>query len=117
MPTVTEKSKKQKAISKTCPTGERWTQTGCKAQAVYFSVKKLMREVEDAILRLYQQGKIVGGPCFPEMETKQRQIGSAFPLEKNDYLFPMHHDMGAHFVKGQSVLNLMLQHIGPRVQV
>ncbi len=39
-------------------------------------------------------------------------VGSAFALDKNDYLFPMHRDLGAHFVKGQSVLNMMLQHLG-----
>jgi TPP-dependent pyruvate/acetoin dehydrogenase alpha subunit len=32
-------------------------------------------------------------------------------LEKEDYLLPLHRDMGAHLVKGQSVLNLMLQHL------
>ena len=72
---------------------------------------KLMREFEDSILRLYQQGKIVGG-AYSGNGNEATAVASAFALEKDDYLFPMHRDLGAHFVKGQSVLNLMLQHLG-----
>ncbi len=109
MPTVTEKSKKQKAISKTVQPVNDGLKPDAKLKLYYFM--KLMREVEDAILRLYQQGKIVGG-AYSGNGNEATAVGSAFALEKNDYLFPMHRDMGAHFVKGQSVLNLMLQHLG-----
>lgn len=71
---------------------------------------RLMREFEDTILRLYQQGKIVGG-AYSGNGNEATAIGSAYALEKNDYLFPLHRDIGAHFVKGQSVRNLMLQHL------
>jgi TPP-dependent pyruvate/acetoin dehydrogenase alpha subunit len=70
----------------------------------------LMREFEETILRLYQQGKIVGG-AYSGRGNEATAVGSAFALEAKDYLFPMHRDMGAHFVKGQSVRNLMLQHL------
>jgi TPP-dependent pyruvate/acetoin dehydrogenase alpha subunit len=72
---------------------------------------RLMREFEDTILRLYTQGKIVGG-AYSGNGNEATAVGSAYALEKRDYLFPMHRDMGAHFVKGQSVLNMMLQHLG-----
>ncbi len=72
---------------------------------------RLMREFEDTILRLYQQGKIVGG-AYSGNGNEATAVGSAYALEKKDYLFPLHRDMGAHMVKGQSVLNLMLQHLG-----
>jgi TPP-dependent pyruvate/acetoin dehydrogenase alpha subunit len=72
---------------------------------------RMMREFEDAILRLYQQGKIVGG-AYSGNGNEATAVGSAFALSGEDYLFPLHRDMGAHFVKGQSVLNLMLQHLG-----
>ena len=72
---------------------------------------KLMREFEDTILRLYNQGKIVGG-AYSGNGNEATAVGSAFALGKDDYLFPMHRDLGAHFVKGQSVLNMMLQHLG-----
>lgn len=76
-----------------------------------YSFMQMMREFEDGILRLYQQGKIVGG-AYSGNGNEATAIGSAYALQKNDYLFPMHRDIGAHFVKGQSVRNMMLQHLG-----
>ena len=72
---------------------------------------RLMREFENTILRLYQQGKIVGG-AYSGNGNEATAVGSAYALEKTDYLFPLHRDAGSHFVKGQSVLNMMLQHFG-----
>lgn len=71
---------------------------------------RLMREFENTILRLYHQGKIVGG-AYSGNGNEATAVGSAFALAEHDYLFPMHRDMGAHFVKGQTVRNLMLQHL------
>lgn len=71
---------------------------------------RLTRAFEDTVLRLYQQGKIVGG-AYSGYGNEATAVGSAFALEKEDYLFPMHRDLGAHFVKGQSVRSLMLQHL------
>ncbi|MDE3058419.1 MAG: thiamine pyrophosphate-dependent dehydrogenase E1 component subunit alpha [Bacteroidota bacterium] len=72
---------------------------------------RLTREFEKTILKLYRQGKIVGG-AYTGNGNEATSVGSAFCLKKEDYLFPMHRDLGAHFVKGQSVRNLMLQHLG-----
>lgn len=71
---------------------------------------RLTREFEETILKLYRQGKIVGG-AYTGNGNEATAVGSAFALEKHDYLFPMHRDMGAHLVKGQSLRNLMLQHL------
>jgi TPP-dependent pyruvate/acetoin dehydrogenase alpha subunit len=76
-----------------------------------YSSMILMREFEENILRLYQQGKIVGG-AYAGRGNEATAVGSAFALQSNDYLFPMHRDLGAHFVKGQTVRNMMLQHLG-----
>ncbi len=72
---------------------------------------QLMRLFEDSILRLYQQGKIVGG-AYSGRGNEATAVGSAFALEPQDYLFPMHRDLGAHFVKGQTIRAMMLQHFG-----
>jgi len=72
---------------------------------------QLNREFENTILRLYQQGKVVGG-AYSGYGNEATAIGSAFALEPQDYLFPMHRDIGAHFVRGQSVRNMMMQHLG-----
>jgi TPP-dependent pyruvate/acetoin dehydrogenase alpha subunit len=71
---------------------------------------RLTREFEESILKLYRQGKIVGG-AYTGNGNEATSVGSAFALEKQDYLFPMHRDMGAHLAKGQSLRHLMLQHL------
>jgi len=70
----------------------------------------LMREFEEAVFKLYRQGKVVGG-AYSSEGNEATAIGSAFALEKHDYLFPMHRDIGAHFVKGQTPRNIMLQYL------
>ncbi len=72
---------------------------------------RLMREFEHHILRLYQQGKIIGG-AYSGNGNEATAVGTAYALKPNDYLLPMHRDLGAHFVKGQSVLNMLLQYLG-----
>ncbi len=71
----------------------------------------LMREFEDAILRLYHQGKIVGG-AYSGNGNEATAVASAFALGDGDYILPMHRDLGAHFVRGQSILAMMKQHLG-----
>lgn len=70
----------------------------------------LTRECDNAILRLYKQGKIVGG-AYTSYGNEATAVGSAFALEERDYLFPMHRDLGAHLVKGQSLENIFLQQL------
>lgn len=77
---------------------------------IYYFLQ-LTREFEETILRLYQQGKIVGG-AYSGRGNEATAVGSAFALSSQDHLFPMHRDIGAHFVKGQSVRALLLQHLG-----
>lgn len=79
-------------------------------RALYVFMRR-MREFEDAVLRLYHQGKIVGG-AYSGNGNEATAVGSAYALDRGDYLFPMHRDLGAHFVRGQSVLTMMLQHLG-----
>jgi TPP-dependent pyruvate/acetoin dehydrogenase alpha subunit len=70
----------------------------------------LTREFENSLLRLYRQGKLVGG-AYTGNGNEATSVGSCYALDKKDYLFPMHRDMGAHFVKGQTPLQLYLQHL------
>ncbi len=71
----------------------------------------LARECDNAILHLYRQGQIVGG-AYTGNGNEATAVGSAYALEAIDYLFPMHRDLGAHLVKGQSLKNIMLQQLG-----
>ncbi len=72
---------------------------------------RLTRECDNAILRLYKQGKIVGG-AYTGNGNEATAVGSAFALKKHDYIFPLHRDLGAHLVKGQSLRNIFLQLLG-----
>lgn len=71
---------------------------------------RLARECDNAILRLYRQGKMVGG-AYTGYGNEATAVGSAYALEDHDYLFPMHRDLGAHLVKGQSLRNIFLQQL------
>jgi acetoin:2,6-dichlorophenolindophenol oxidoreductase subunit alpha len=71
---------------------------------------RLARECDNAILRLYKQGKIVGG-AYTGYGNEATAVGSAYALEDHDYLFPMHRDLGAHLVKGQTLKNIFLQQL------
>ena len=73
----------------------------------------MTRACDEMLLRLYKQGKIVGG-AYTGRGNEATSVGSAFALHKEDYLFPMHRDLGAHLVRGQSLRNIFLQHLGRR---
>jgi TPP-dependent pyruvate/acetoin dehydrogenase alpha subunit len=70
-----------------------------------------MREYEDVILEIYTQGKYVGG-AYSGSGNEATAVASAYALGDGDYIFPMHRDLAAHFVRGQSVINLMKQYLG-----
>jgi len=72
---------------------------------------RLTRACDDALLRLYKQGKMVGG-AYTGTGNEATAVGSAYALKAHDYLFPMHRDLGAHLVKGQSLKNIFLQQLG-----
>lgn len=67
------------------------------------------REFDMAMLRLYRQGRAFGG-VYSQIGNEATAVGSAFALRESDALFPMHRDIGAHFVRGQSLEALMLNH-------
>jgi TPP-dependent pyruvate/acetoin dehydrogenase alpha subunit len=104
MPVVHEKTVKASHPTRGLSTPERLE--------LYYYLR-LAREVDAAILRLYKQGKIIGG-AYTGYGNEATAVGSAFALEDHDYLFPMHRDLGAHLVKGQSLRNIFLQQLARR---
>jgi TPP-dependent pyruvate/acetoin dehydrogenase alpha subunit len=72
---------------------------------------RLARACDEAIVRLYRQGKMVGG-AYAGTGNEATAVGSAFALEAQDYLFPMHRDLGAHLVRGQTLEMIFLQQLG-----
>jgi TPP-dependent pyruvate/acetoin dehydrogenase alpha subunit len=71
---------------------------------------KLTREFDRGIIRLYRQGKMLGG-AYSGWGNEATAVGSAYALESHDYVFPMHRDIGVHFARGQSARVLMLNHL------
>src|SRR6267378_5699708 len=60
---------------------------------------KLTRLVEERLVNLYRQTKIVGG-VFRSLGQEATAVGSAYALERQDFLTPIIRDLGAVFVKG-----------------
>ncbi len=72
---------------------------------------RLSRQIEERVINLYRQGKILGG-VYTGIGHEAISVGSAYLLQKEDVLLPMHRDMGAHLVKGQTVERIFAQYLG-----
>ena len=60
---------------------------------------KLTRLVEERLVNLYRQTKIVGG-VFRSLGQEATAVGSAYALEPTDFVTPLIRDLGAVLVKG-----------------
>jgi TPP-dependent pyruvate/acetoin dehydrogenase alpha subunit len=71
----------------------------------------MAREFDTAMLRLYRQGKAFGG-VYSQLGNEAVSVGSAYALDRDrDVLFPMHRNIGSHFVFGQDLDQLMVNHL------
>ncbi len=67
----------------------------------------MAREFDAAMLRLYRQGKAFGG-VYSQLGNEAVSVGSAMALDRSvDVLFPMHRNVGAHFVFGANIDQMM----------
>ena len=80
-------------------------------QVDLYKLIRKTRMTEERIIALYRQGQILGG-VYTSRGVEATTVASAYALEKQDYLFPIHRDLGAHLAKGQSVYNILLQYLG-----
>jgi len=71
---------------------------------------RLNREVEDAMTRLFRQNKIVGG-LYSSLGQEAVSVGSAYALEKKDWMAPMIRNIGALLVKGVPPRDIFTQHM------
>src|SRR6266581_2654357 len=60
---------------------------------------KLTRFVEERIVNLYRQTKVVGG-VYRSLGQEATAVGSAYALRPDDFITPIIRDLGAVFVKG-----------------
>lgn len=71
----------------------------------------MAREFDTAMLRLYRQGKAFGG-VYSQLGNEAVSVGSAYAMDRtSDVLFPMHRNIGSHFVFGQDLDQLMVNHL------
>ncbi len=71
---------------------------------------RLTRALDERAHALHKQGKVVGG-LFSNLGQEAISIGSAFALEKGDYLGPMIRNMGAVLVRGHTARDVMTQYL------
>ncbi len=71
---------------------------------------RLNRAVEDTMEKLFRQNKIVGG-LYSSLGQEAISVGTAYALEKRDWLAPMIRNIGALLVKGVPPRDIFTQHM------
>ncbi|HKM67723.1 MAG TPA: thiamine pyrophosphate-dependent dehydrogenase E1 component subunit alpha, partial [Candidatus Acidoferrum sp.] len=71
---------------------------------------RLNREVEETMTRLFRQNKIVGG-LYSSLGQEAISVGTAYALEKRDWMAPMIRNIGALLVKGVPPRDIFTQHM------
>lgn len=64
------------------------------------------REFDLSMIRLYKQGRAFGG-VYSQIGNEATAVASAFALLPSDAYFPMHRDVGGHFVRGQELRTML----------
>src|SRR5260370_40138591 len=71
---------------------------------------RLNRGVEDMMVKLFRQNKIVGG-LYSSLGQEAISVGTAYAVEKKDWLAPMVRKNGALLVQGVTPGDTFMQHM------
>ena len=71
---------------------------------------KLTRLVEERLVNLYRQTKVVGG-VFRSLGQEATAVGTAYALEPQDFVTPLIRDLGAVLVKGIRPRDIFAQYM------
>src|ERR1043166_2732931 len=71
---------------------------------------RLTRAIDERSHQLHQQGKVVGG-LFSNLGQEAISVGSAFALEKGDYVAPMTRNIGTVLVRGHTARDIFTQYL------
>jgi len=82
---------------------------------IYYYLK-LTRGLEQRVITLYRQGKIVGGVYLGNGE-EAIAVGSASALERDDVIAPTHRDLGANLMKGITPKEYMAQYLAKQTGI
>jgi pyruvate dehydrogenase E1 component alpha subunit/2-oxoisovalerate dehydrogenase E1 component alpha subunit len=72
---------------------------------------RLNRSLEERLVLLYRQGRIVGG-LYRSLGQEATSVGSAAALEKGDVLGPLIRNLGSVLVMGYTAREVLTQHLG-----
>src|SRR5437867_11425536 len=71
---------------------------------------RLNRAVEETMVKLFRQNKIVGG-LYSSLGQEAISVGTCYALEKKDWIAPMIRNIGALLVKGVPARDICMQHM------
>ena len=71
---------------------------------------KLTRLVEERLVNLYRQTKVVGG-VFRSLGQEATAVGTAYALQPQDFITPLIRDLGAVLVKGIRPRDIFAQYM------
>src|SRR5215468_3926170 len=71
---------------------------------------RLNRAVEDTMVKLFRQNKIVGG-LYSSLGQEAISVGTCYALDKKDWIAPMIRNIGALLVKGVPPRDIFMQHM------
>lgn len=71
---------------------------------------KLNRTLEDQLVRLFRQNKVVGG-LYSSLGQEATSVGTAYALEPRDWMAPMIRNVGALLVKGFKPRDIFTQYM------
>ncbi|MGA2192789.1 MAG: thiamine pyrophosphate-dependent dehydrogenase E1 component subunit alpha [Nitrospirota bacterium] len=74
---------------------------------------RLVREFEGRLSKMHHQGKIPGG-VYSGLGQEALVVGSTYGLRREDFVLPLHRDLGAFLVKGVDPKVLMAQILGKK---
>ncbi len=77
---------------------------------IYYYLR-LNRRVDEQLVNLYRQGKVVGG-VYSSLGQEAISVGSAYALKPQDVIGPMIRNVGAMVVRGYRPRDVFLQYMG-----
>src|SRR6202790_910506 len=92
------------------PDARRKTQLSRQQHLELYYFMRLNRELEERMERLFRQNKIVGG-LYSSLGQEAISVGTAYALEKKDWIAPMIRNIGALLVKGVPPRDIFTQHM------
>jgi pyruvate dehydrogenase E1 component alpha subunit/2-oxoisovalerate dehydrogenase E1 component alpha subunit len=93
------------------PAGARPSDALSRAQQLeLYYWMRLTRTLEERLVALYRQTKVVGG-LFRSLGQEADAVGSTFALERRDIMSPLIRNMGSMLVKGATPVEILRQYM------